>query len=192
MNEEVNNFLKANLEEAHDTFKAIISEMKDENISIDYSEVEKNEQDYYLEVAEIMNKLNYYVLEAKALKEDQDAILEEEYKLYLKYFALYVVSLAFIRIFYEIVDTSKLNEMVKYAVGMFLGSTYMGLLNKDLRDNRSDTKDKRDLINRLKTMKEEYKATHDEVVLKIDCMFDLNTRLWGVLDRERTKNKQKI
>lgn len=191
MNEETNNFLKENLEEAYITFKAIISEMKDNNISLNYDKVEDDENNYYLEVVEIMKKLNYYVIEANFLKEQKEELLDVECNLYLKYFALYVVSLAFIRLFYEIFDTSKLNEMVKYMVGMFLGSTYIGLLNKDLNDNKNDTKEKRDLINKLKTLNEEYKKVHNQVVFKIDCMFDLNSMLWDVLDSEKAKNKLK-
>ena len=74
---------------------------------------------------------------------------------------------------------------------MFLGSTYVGLLSKDIYDNRNDTKDKRELLNRLKTMREEYKENHNRVVCEIDGIFALNDILWAKLDLERNKSKIK-
>ena len=191
MNEEVNDFLKINLEEAHSIFKGIISEMKDNNVDVDYYELETEEMSCYQNVTNIMNKMDYYIAKVRDLEEDKNEILDVEYKLYLKYFSLYVVSLVFIKVFCEIVDTSKLNELVKYFVGMFLGSTYMGLLYKDINDNRTDTKDKRDLINKLKTIREEYKKNHDRVVCEIDGIFALNDTLWDKLDYEKVKKMSK-
>ena len=191
MNEEVNDFLKINLEEAHSIFKGIISEMKDNNVDVDYYELETEEMNCYQNVTSIMNKMDYYIKLTNDLDEDKTEIVNAEYKLYLKYISLYIVSFVFIRVFYEIFDTSKLNEMVKYMVGMFLGSTYIALLNKDIHDNRNDTKEKRDLINKLKTLKEEYQKNHDQAVCEIDGIFALNDTLWDVLYREKIKNKLK-
>ena len=81
--------------------------------------------------------------------------------------------------------------MVKYAVGMFLGGTYMALLNKDINDNRSDTKEKRDIINKLKTMKEEYKKLHNQVVREIDNIFAINSVLWTKLDESKPEDTLK-
>ena len=189
MNEETNEFLKANLEEAHYTFKNILGEMKDNNISIDYDELETKELDYYRDILNIIDKMHYNVSLANDLKEGQIKIMNNEYKLYLKYFSLYIVSFVYIGVFHEIYDISKLNDIVKYLVGMFLGSTYMFLLNKDIKDNRTDTKEKRELINRLKTIKEEYKSNHDHVVFAIDEIFSVNDTLWDFLDREKIKSK---
>ena len=86
-------------------------------------------------------------------------------------------------------DTSKLNEMLKYGAGLFLGSYNMWLLNKDIQDIRDGDKETRDFLNKLKTIKEEYKKTKAELVFKINCMFDLNSRLWIILDNEKNKNK---
>lgn len=191
MNEETNDFLKENLEEAHSTFHAIISEMKENQIDYPYSVLESMEMNSYHEISDIISKMRYYVLEAKGLREDNSELFDSEYSLYIKYISLYIVSLLFIRLYHEIFDTSKISDMLKYIIGMFLGSTYIGLLNKDINDNRSDTKDKRDLINKLKTMKEEYKDIHDKAVREIDAIFAINGGLWTMLDEEKTKKKSK-
>ena len=187
MNEETNEFLNYNLEDAHNIFKSIINEMKDNGIIVDYNELESDEMNCYLKVSEILLKMHYFVSKSKNLEESNLEIKEIEYKLYLKYISLYVVSLVFIRIFYEIYDTSKLNEMIKYIVGMFLGSSYMFLLNRDIKDNRYNSKEKRELINELKTLKEEYKENHDLAVCEIDGMVKLNDILWDRLDSEKEK-----
>ena len=189
MNEETNDFLKYNLNEAHNIFKSIISEMKENNISYDYSETEQEEMKSYREINSIMNKMDYYVNKANDLKDINNEILDEEYKIYFKYISLYIVSLVFIRLLSEIYDTSKISEIVKYIIGMFLGSSYMALLHKDINDNRSDSKEKRDIINELKTMKEEYKKEHDKVVSEIDGIFMLNDTLWNKLDKEKILKK---
>ena len=189
MNEETNEFLKFNLDEAHNIFKSIISEMKENNISYDYKEVEQEEIKSYEEISNIMNKMQYYVSKANDIKENNVDMLENEFKIYLKYISLYIVSLAFIRLLSEIYDTSKINEIVKYIIGMFLGSSYMVLLHKDINENRTNSKEKRDLINELKTMKEEYKKDHDKVVSEIDGIFMLNDTLWNKLDKEKILRK---
>ena len=185
MNIETNEFLKFNLEEAHMIFKSIIGEMKENGVSIDYRELELKEMKCYQEVSNLMDKMYYCVLRTAELRENQKQTLDEEYRIYLKYMSLYVVSVVLIRLLSEIYDTSKISEIVKYLIGMFLGSTYMVLMNKDINENRTNTKDKRDLINELKTLKEEYKKDHDIVVREIDGIFMLNDTLWNRLDHEK-------
>ena len=189
MNEETNDFLKENLEEAHTIFHSIIREMKENNIVFSYGTLEAMESNSYQEVNEKLNTMGYYVLKSKDILEKNSEMYNTEYSLYIKYFALYVVSLLFIKLYHKIFNTSELNDMVKYIVGLFLGSTYIGLLNKDIQDNRSDTKEKRDAINDLKTMKEDYKKIHDEIVHEIDSIFAINSGLWDMLDQGKVKKK---
>ena len=189
MNEETNEFLKENLIEAHFYFKYLINEMKNNNIPFEYEIIESMEQNSFNEINNRINKMAYFVLVSENLKEDNKELFHRQYSLYLKYISLYIVSMVFIRLYYEIFDMSKLNEMLKYMVGMFLGSTYIGLLNKDLYDNQNDTKEKRDTINRLKTMREEYKKNHDEVVHEIDNIFSINSSLWNILDDKKIMKK---
>ena len=191
MNQETNDFLVQNLIEAHVTFNSIIKEMQDDKISFNYKFVEEREKESYQIVYDIINKMNFNVYEYNDLKEKNNDLFDSEYKIYLKYFSLYLVSLVFIRVFYEVFDTSKLSEMLKYVIGMFLGSTYITLMNKDINDNRNGSKDRRDLINKLKTLKEEYKVNHDKAVNEIDYMFALNTNLWNELDSNKKLVKNK-
>ena len=191
MNQETNDFLVQNLIEAHVTFNSIIKEMQDDKISFNYKFVEEREKESYQIVYDIINKMNFNVYEYNDLKEKNNDLFDSEYKIYLKYFSLYLVSLVFIRVFYEVFDTSKLSEMLKYVIGMFLGSTYITLMNKDIDDNRNGSKDRRDLINKLKTLKEEYKVNHDKAVNEIDYMFALNTNLWNELDSNKKLVKNK-
>jgi hypothetical protein len=191
MNEEVNSFLKWNLEEAYSDFNGIIAEMKEKNIPIDYDEVIADEKDYYSEVSRIMSQLDYYLSEANDLRDITDEIRVTKFKIGINYAFLYVASLFCIRLFNEIFDTSNLDDMIKYIAGMFLGSTYIKLMKDEIEDYKSDTKEKRDAINKIRTLKEEYKETHDKLVLKIDSMYDLNTKLWNVYEREIVKNRQK-
>ena len=191
MNQETNDFLVQNLIEAHVTFNSIIKEMQDDKISFNYKFVEEREKESYQIVYDIINKMNFNVYEYNDLKEKNNDLFDSEYKIYLKDFSLYLVSLVFIRVFYEVFDTSKLSEMLKYVIGMFLGSTYITLMNKDIDDNRNGSKDRRDLINKLKTLKEEYKVNHDKAVNEIDYMFALNTNLWNELDSNKKLVKNK-
>lgn len=183
MNQETNDFLKEELQEAHNTFHGIIKEMKSNGILYEYRKLEEIEMNSFIEINELINKMGYYVLESKNLKEDNSEMFNNEHRLCIKYLVLYGISLVFIKLYHTIFNTDDLDDMVKYIVGIFLGSMYMGLLCKDLYDNRTDTKDKRDLINKLKTMKEEYKDSHDSVVREINYIFALNDNLWDELDK---------
>ena len=89
----------------------------------------------------------------------------------------------FVKFFSDIIKDERFNDYWQYLVGMFLGSTYMSLLNKDVLDSQSDTKEKRDVINKIKTLKEEYKINHDTVVNEIDYIFALNDNMWDELDK---------
>lgn len=189
MNKETNDFLWENLNEAHESFLHIIKELKENNIDVDFKELEIKELNCYEDIKKVLNQMGYYVSEANSLIEENGDIRDYEIKLYIKYASLFVVSFAFLKLFHIIFNTRDMDDMAKYAVGMFLGGTYVGLLNKDIHDNRSDTKEKRELINKLKTMKEDYKKVHDSAVYKINGIFSLNSALWDKLEKEKVKRK---
>ena len=96
MNQETNDFLVQNLIEAHVTFNSIIKEMQDDKISFNYKFVEEREKESYQIVYDIINKMNFNVYEYNDLKEKNNDLFDSEYKIYLKYFSLYLVSLVFI------------------------------------------------------------------------------------------------
>ncbi len=192
MNKETNDFLLENLDEAHESFIHILKEMKENNIDVDYHELETKERENYQSIVNEINQMGYYVSEATTLREENSDLFDYEYTLYIKYAILFGVSLAFIKLFHVIFDTSRLDDIVKYGVGMLFGGTYIGLLNKDIHDNRSCTKEKRDLINKLKTFKENYKISHDKAVCNIDGIFSLNGFLWDKIEEEKVKKKELI
>lgn len=182
MNVETNEYLKENLEEAHGTFCSVIEEMKTNNIKDDYYSVELEERELYNDVSKLMVKLEKYVSELDNMKGEIDQLHTEEFILFVKYAVLYAASFLFLKGFHTIFDTKDLPDMAKYGVGMFLGSTYVGLLCKDLYDGRNDSKERRDLLNKYRTMKEEYKVCHDEVVFKINRIFKINSDKWQKVD----------
>ena len=189
MNKETNDFLLENLDEAHQSFTSLIKEMKENNIDEDYYELEKEERDSYNVASNAIKQMTYYVNEANTIREENDELYQNERLLFIKYSTLYGVSLAFIKLFHIIFNTDNMSDMTKYSIGMILGSVYVALLCKDISDNRSDTKEKRDALNKIKTMKEEYKKTHDDAVLKIDSIFSTNTKLWKKFDSIKVKSK---
>ena len=191
MNQETNDFLEENLLDAHNIFNVIISEMKNNDIKYEYEFLKAKENESFRIVCDILNKMNYSVYEYNNLIEKNKELFDNDYYIYLKYISLYIVSIVFIKFFYQIFDTSKLNELLKYGVGLFLGSTYIGLMNKDINENRYGSKEKRNLINELKTLKEEYKINHDKAVNEIDYIFALNNNLWHELDNNKKIIKNK-
>ena len=110
--------------------------------------------------------------------------------IYTKYIILCFASIVFVKLYHKIFNPGKFDEFVHYLVGLFLGGTFVGLLNKDLNDNMSDTKEKRDLVNRLKTLKEEYKELHDNAVIIIDIIFSMNDKLWDEIDKSKSLIKK--
>lgn len=189
MNVETNEYLKENLDDAHETFKIIIKEMKDNNINYDYQNLELEEIELYNAVSNLMRRMDNYVCDLDSMKSKIDQLHEEELILFIKYAALYAVSFLFLKAFHIIFDTKDLSDIAKYGVGMFLGSTYVGLLSKDLYDCRSDRKETRELLNKIKTMKEEYKDCHDQVVFKINRIFKINSDKWQIIDDLKEKSR---
>ena len=188
MNKDTNNHLEDCLEEAHYTFRNIIEEMKEKNIDYDYKKEETEEYALFRDVTNKMELLKQYVARSDDIHGDHLEMISDECILYVKYLSLYAASLLFFKVFYTIFDTKDLSEIAKYGVGLFLGSTFMGLLGKDIYDNRNGTKDRRKLIDQLKSLKEDYKSIHDDVVKNIDKIFEKNDDLWEVLDKkEKTK-----
>ena len=190
MNQEVNDFLMENLKEAHETFNNIIREIEENNIVYETT-LKDEEKKEYQQIYDLITKMNNHLNDYNYLFQTNSDIIDEEYIIYIKYISLYITTIILIKLLHEIFDTKELNDIIKYFSGLFLGSTYIGLLNKDINELKDDTKEKRDLFNKLKTLKEEYKENHDQAVCKIDYIYALNTKLWKNLDngKKLVKNK---
>lgn len=198
MNQETNDFLMENFSDAHNLFLNIIGQMQECNVQYDYDSIKQKEMESYKNISSALINMGCELQEYKTLMEDNREFFNEKYNIFVKYITLYIISIIFIRAYHEIFSLEKFNAFWNYLVGLFLGTTYVGLLDKDLNEYQSDTKEKRDLINRLKTLKEEYKENHDKAVNEINYIFSLNDKLWPeaikgkmfvMLDQEIGKNK---
>lgn len=191
MNQETNDFLTYNLNDAHNIFNGIIKEMEEANIPYHYNTIKEAEINSFEIVKDIIVKMNNEVYEYNNLIDDNKDLFDEKAGIYIKYISLYIVSILFIKMYHKLFSLEKFNELWHYLVGLFLGSTFIGLLNKDLNEVNNGTKDRRDLINRLKTLKEEYKQNHDKAVNEINYLFALNDNLWEELDKQIVLVKNK-
>lgn len=183
MNEETNEFLMENLDDAHNIFNNIIAEMQQENIPFEYEFIKQKEKDSFDIVRNGLSKMYNMVCEYDELKEKNDDILNGKKEIFTKYILLYIASLLYIKLYHHIFKSGDFNEIWHYVLGLFLGSTFIGLLNKDINEYNGGTKEKRELINKLKTLKEDYKEEHDKIVCEIDYIFALNDNLWEELDK---------
>lgn len=189
MNDVTNEYLQECLDEAHASFIDIISEMKSNHMVYDYDADIEEEALRFREATNKLEKLRYLVGDVNRLSDDHIELISDDVIIFVKYMALYAVTFLFLRGLSSIFDTSKMDDMIKYGAGLFLGSTYVGLLSKDIYDNRHGTKERRELINRLKTLKEEYQTCHDDLVIVIDQMFDKNTSLIHDIEDGKIKTK---
>ena len=183
MNQETNEFLMENLVDAHNIFNSIIKEMQQANIPFEYEFIRDKEMNSYEIVSDLLVKMNSEVYEYNYLIDNNITFFNDKYSFYVRYISLYIISFIFIKMYHEIFTTEKFNEFWHYIVGLFLGSTFVGLLNKDINEYQTNTKEKRDLINRLKTLEEAHRENHDKAVNEIDYIFALNDNLWEELDR---------
>ena len=191
MNQETNDFLRENLVDAHTIFENIIGQMQEANIPYDYEFLIQKEKNSYDIVTTLLHKMNNSVYEYHDLEEKNVDLINANHDIYFKYFMLYAISIIFIKIYHEIFNTGKFNEFWHYLLGLFFGSTFVGLINRDLNEQKYGTKEKRDLINRFRDLKEEYKKNHDDAVNEIDYIFALNDNLWSELDNGKKLIKNK-
>lgn len=189
MNIETNEFLDYNLEDAHAIFLSIIDEMQEKNIDANYTELVNEEAKCYYNVRDMLNKMSYYISTSNRLVMENKKLFDFEYACALKYFSLYVLAVFLIWGYHKIFDTGKMEDIVKYIIGLFLGGTFMGLFSSDIYNNRNCDKETRDLFNELKTMKEEYKKYHDKAVCEINGIFKLNDTLIRKMEQEKVKSK---
>ncbi len=182
MNQETNDFLRENLTDAHTIFNSILKEMQEVGIPYEYEAIKQSEQIDYNTINELLIKMNKAIYEYDNLMSDNEEFFDGRIEYYVKYISLYILSLLLVNGFNKLFNTEDLDKLWYFVIGLFFGSTFIGLLNKDLHEYQSDNLEKRNLINRLKTLKEEYKENHDKAVIMIDYIFALNDRLWNELD----------
>ena len=189
MNEETNERLWTSFREAHETHLHILKEMQENGIVEDYNKLEEEENNLYQTVINELRQMDIYLSTSVNLREKSKEIYEYERNLYIKYGVLYIVTFVAIKLFNKYINIKDLNDLAKYGIGIFLGSTYVALLTNDINQNRNESKERRNIINKLKTLREEYKEIHDRAVEEINSIFIKNEKFWDKVERQKVKNK---
>lgn len=189
MNEETNERLWTSFHEAHETHLHILKEMKENGINEDYDKLEKEENNLYQIIIKELSKMDNYLSVSVDLREKSKEIYEYERNLYIKYSVLYIITIVAIKLFDKYINTEELADVAKYLIGLFLGSVYVGLLSTDINQNRNNSKERRNIINKLKTLREEYKEIHDKAVDEINSIYIKNEMFWDKVERQKVKNK---
>ena len=177
MNEKINNTLLDHLIDVHGDFEKIIGQMQDRNIEYPYDKViELENKSYcisYNAISRMNNSLQEYNLEIKSNKE----FFIGEKKIYLKYIMLYLVSIIMIKVFAKTLSSVKIDEIWYSLVGLVLGTANVSLINKNINEYRYGSKDRRELLNVVKSLEEDYNRDYEIAHNEIACMYSLNRNL---------------
>ena len=187
MEQERNDLLLNDLFEAHGGFDNLINEMKDLGISFPYEDTIRIEEASYTNAYNAISRMNEYTTEYNYLYEENGEYFDHEAGIILKGVLLYGVTIIALKLFSKVLSAQKINEMVYLIVGMLLGSINTGMIFNNLNNFRNGTKESRDLLNRLATLRENYKEDYNTAMNEIDCLFSLNRNLWKELDSYKAK-----
>ena len=187
MEQEKNDLLLDDLFEAKGSFDNLINEMKDLGIVFPYEDTIKIEEASYMNAFNALSRMNEYTTEYNYLYEENTEFFDHEAGIILKGVLLYGVTIIALKLFSKVLSAQKINEMVYLIVGMLLGSINTGIIFNNLNNFRNGTKESRELLNRLATLKESYKEDCSIAMNEIDCLYSLNRNLWKELDSHRAK-----
>ena len=187
MEQEKNDLLLNDLFEAHGGFDNLINEMKDAGIEFPYDDTITMEEASYSNAFNAISRMNDYVSEYTFLTEENTEFFDHEAGIIIKGILLYGVTIIALKLFSKTLSAQKINEIWYLLVGALLGSVNTGIIFNNINNYRYGTKDSRDLLNRLATLKEDYKKDYDIAYNEIDCMFSLNRNLWKELDKNKAK-----
>lgn len=187
MEQEKNDLLLNDLFEAHGGFDNLINEMKDAGIEFPYDDTITMEEASYSNAFNAISRMNDYVSEYTFLTEENTEFFDHEAGIIIKGILLYGVTIIALKLFSKTLSAQKINEIWYLLVGALLGSVNTGIIFNNINNYRYGTKDSRDLLNRLATLKENYKKDYDLALNEIDSMFSLNRNLWKELDNHKAK-----
>ncbi len=187
MEQEKNDLLLNDLFEAHGSFDNLINEMKDAGIVFPYEDTITMEEASYTNAFNAISRMNDYVSEYTFLTEENEEFFDHEAGIILKGILLYGVTIIALKLFSKTLSAQKINEIWYLLVGALLGSVNTGIIFNNINNYRNSSKESRDLLNRLATLKEDYKKDYDIAYNEIDCMFSLNRNLWKELDKNKAK-----
>lgn len=187
MEQEKNDLLLNDLFEAHGGFDNLINEMKDAGIEFPYDDTITMEEASYSNAFNAISRMNDYVSEYTFLTEENTEFFDHEASIIIKGILLYGVTIIALKLFSKTLSAQKINEIWYLLVGALLGSVNTGIIFNNINNYRYGTKESRDLLNRLATLKENYKKDYDLAFNEVDSMFSLNRNLWKELDNYKAK-----
>ena len=187
MEQEKNDLLLNDLFEAHGGFDNLINEMKDAGIEFPYDDTITMEEASYSNAFNAISRMNDYVSEYTFLTEENTEFFDHEASIIIKGILLYGVTIIALKLFSKTLSAQKINEIWYLLVGALLGSVNTGIIFNNINNYRYGTKESRDLLNRLATLKENYKKDYDLAFNEVDSMFSLNRNLWKELDNHKAK-----
>ena len=189
MEQEKNDLLLNDLFEVKGSIDNLIQEMQDLGIVYPYEDVILDKETRYANAYNAISRINGYTEEYNFLMEDNIEFFEEEIGIYAKYILLYCASIIIIKLFSKTLSANQINEIWYGLLGLLLGSVNMGIINKNVNNHRYGTKDSRELMNRLSTLKENYKKDYSLAYNEVQELFNTNRKLWKEIDKGKVLKK---
>lgn len=190
MEEKDNELLLEDLFELKGCFDNTIKEMMEKGIEYSYDEIITNYEANYAQAFNAISRLKGYTEEYHLLMDSNQEFFEQELGIYAKYAILYAVSIIIIKIFSKTLSAQQINEIWYAIIGLILGSVNMGIIHKNVNNHLYGTKESRELMDRISTLKERYKEDYSLAYKTIVEMDKVNHNLWKVLDGIKVKEKK--
>ena len=187
MDQEKNDMLRDDLVEAKASFDILIMELQERNISFPYEDVIKMTETSYAISYNAITRMNEYTRDYVFLTEENEGFFEDEARIIIGGVLMYVITFIALRIFGKILSGKQINEMIYMLTGVLFGSINMGFIYSNVNNHRNESKDSRELINRLKSLKEDYKRDYHIAYNEIENINSLNRNLWKELDEYKKK-----
>lgn len=190
MEQEKNDLLLDDLFESKASFDNLIMEMQDLGINYPYDDIILLAEGSYSNAFNAISRMNGYTEEYNFLYEENIDFFEHEIGIVIRGIVLYGISIIAFKLFSKVLSSKQINEMIYLLVGVLFGSINMGIIYNNVNQYRNGTKESRDLLNRLTTLKEDYKKDKELATNEIDSLFSLNRNLMKEI--ENFKEKQYI
>ena len=177
MDEGINNILMDELMEAHADFGNIIAAMQENNLDFPYAKIIGLEESSYNISFNAVSQMIKSYEEYNVLKKKNEDFFEGEFKIYVKYLMLYIISIIMIKVFCKSLSSEKLNEIWYALIGVVLGTANANIINKNINNYRYGNKENRTLMDDLSTLKEDYDNNFEIARREIGYLFSLNRNL---------------
>lgn len=187
MEQEKNDMLQNDLFEAKASFDYLISEMKEKGINFPYEETITLVEASYSNGFNAISRMNDYTSEYNFLYEENSEFFDHEAGIIIRGIVLYGITIIALKLFSKVLSAKQINEMWYLLIGALLGSVNTGMIFNGINQHRNGSKESRDLMNRLATLKEDYKKDYEIATDEIDFLFSINRNLWKILDGNKEK-----